>query len=243
VASPWDFIMNLNATANQGKPWGAGAAAYSGAGGGTSGGELAPSGFLRTMGRSQPSPSGDLLPTGFDPYGLSRTGFDPTGFQAPASPGQPASESPGWLQSLLGMAKTPSGDQAAPTMRPTPKAPGAAAPLPSQHPQSEQGLFGNSRKGFDLQSLMQLASLVGTFGAAGAAGGAMGGGMGMGGGGAVGGAGGMMGGAGGGGFLSGLMGGGGGGQQKGAPPRGSFAPLPEQYGPLVPQNNPWAYVG
>jgi hypothetical protein len=181
---------------------------------------------------------GNLIPD-FDPYGMSRTGFDPTGFYAPASPGQPASESPGWLQSLLSMSQAPPGAETPPSQpgRPMPKPPVASMPLPSQNPQSQQGLFGNSRKGFDMQSLMQLASLVGTFGAAGAAGGAMGGG------GALGGAGGMMGGAGGGGFLSGIMGGGGGGQQKGAPPRGSFAPLPEQPGPLVPQNNPWAYVG
>jgi hypothetical protein len=239
-----DFIFNLNAL-SQGKPWGGGADAYYGAGATSPG---TPTG-------GQGVPSGNLIPQ-IDPYGLSRTGFDPTGFNAPASPGQPASESPGWLQSLLSMAKTPPGAETPSVQpgRPTPKPPTATQPLAASNPQSRQGFQGNSREGIDMQKAMQIASI---FAGMGGGMGAMGGGMGMGGGMMGGGGGGMgdimgmMGGGGGGGGggmgnIMGMMGGGGGGggsQKQGPPPKVAFAPLPEQFGPLVPQNNPWAYLG
>jgi hypothetical protein len=260
VPSFWDFLQNLNATGNYGQPWGAGANPPSASPvGGSSGGPLAPSGFLRSMRTGQATPSGNLVPD-FDPYGLSRTGFDPTGFHTPASPGQPVSESPGWLASLLAMTKPPEGGgQGAPQMAPAVRPPTAAQPLPPSQAGSHQGfLTGSSRGGFDLGDLMKVAAIVGTMGAGAGVAGAMGGGGAMGAGGAAGGGAAMGGGGGGGGgFLSGIMGGGGGGggglggmlggggggKQSDVGPPMAYAPLPAQTGPLVPQNNPWSYWG
>lgn len=210
-------------------------------------------------------------PALYDVYDLPNAG--PSSSPTPASQAAMGGAQPptNWMSMLGAMAKQ-GGGQGAPIVA-QPSTPGrpptAAAPLPGSTAQSKQGLFGNSRKGFDIQSLMSLAALVGTGGAAAGLMGGMGSaGAGvtsgadavtkfMGGGGAASGgagAGAGAGGAGGGGGIMSMLGGigGGGGASKSAGPPMSYPKLPTLPGPLVPQSvaqwqppgyDPWTMHG
>ena len=203
-------------------------------------------------------------PAMFDLYDMPDVGASPSPTLATQA-GMGGAPPPNWMEMLAKMAKQFGGTQGASQMgSPTPPSAGMA-PTPNR-----KGFISDARSGFNVDDAMKVAAIVGTMGmatpavagmmgaagaggaagATGAAAPAAGAGGAAGGGGMLGGM--MVGGGGGGGIMDmfgGLLGGGGGGGDKA--PAMSYPALPQQRGPLVPQNvnqwgmrdDPWMFRG